>query len=118
MPTRLVCFFFLFIIINVFSTSYFIGFSFERFLNSRGHCETSGRPNCPYNWYTFEHTCYIVLGVKSSFVVDAYYHCQLKQAKLLSINTIDELNYIKTIYEIKNENSIWVNLFLKKILNK
>ncbi|XP_067467954.1 lactose-binding lectin l-2-like [Thunnus thynnus] len=69
------------------------------------------RGNCPMFWYSFQGRCYKYVSTHMTWA-DAELHCVSENANLVSIHSLDEHNFVKSL--IKNfdtaEGFTWIGL--------
>ncbi|XP_035039049.1 lactose-binding lectin l-2-like [Hippoglossus stenolepis] len=69
------------------------------------------RRNCPMFWFSFNNRCYKYVSTQMNWA-DAELHCLSEGANLVSIHSLDEHNFVKTM--IKNfdhaEGKTWIGL--------
>ncbi|XP_059205971.1 lactose-binding lectin l-2-like [Centropristis striata] len=69
------------------------------------------RANCPMFWYSFNGRCYKYVATQMSWA-DAELHCVSQRANLVSLHSLDEQNFVKSL--IKNfdhaEGMTWIGL--------
>ncbi|XP_060948719.1 lactose-binding lectin l-2-like [Limanda limanda] len=69
------------------------------------------RGNCPMFWFSFNNRCYKYVSTQMTWA-DAEFHCVSEGANLVSIHSLDEKNFVKSL--IKNfdhaEGWTWIGL--------